>query len=168
MDFYEVLRRRRSIRSYRAEAVPEKTLSRLAEAIRLAPSACNNQPTRFLFISDPEVRRRLCACYPRAWLAAAPVIVVALGNPETAWRRFDGSSAHVIDTSIAMEHLVLAAAAEGLGTCWICAFDQQAARQALRLPECWEVVALTPLGYAAEEPPEQSRKPIDETIERLA
>ncbi|NLF19119.1 MAG: nitroreductase, partial [Lentisphaerae bacterium] len=62
----------------------------------------------------------------------------------------------------------LAAAAEGLGTCWICAFDQQAARQALRLPECWEVVALTPLGYAAEEPAEQSRKPIDETIERLA
>jgi len=168
MEFYDVLRRRRSVRSYSSEPVPEKTLERLADAIRLAPSACNNQPIRFLFISEPEAKRRICACYPRAWLAQAPVIVVALGNRETAWRRFNGTSAHAIDATIAMEHLVLAAAAEGLGTCWICAFDQEAARQAVRAPECWEVVALTPLGHAAGEPSPQTRKPIDEIIERLA
>ena len=100
MEFYDVLRRRRSVRSYSSEPVPEKTLERLAEAIRLAPSACNNQPIRFLFSSEPEAKRRICACYPRAWLAQAPVIVVALGNRETAWRRFNGTSAHAIDASI--------------------------------------------------------------------
>lgn len=167
MEFYEVLRRRRSIRAYTADAIPEATLRRLGEAVRLAPSACNNQPVRFLFVTNPETRRRLCECYPRAWLANAPVLVVALGNRETAWRRFNGQSAHVIDASIAMEHLVLAAAAEDLGTCWICAFDQDAARQALRLPDCWEVVAMTPLGRPAGEPCPQTRKDLDEIVERL-
>ena len=62
---------------------------------------------------------------------------------------------------------MLAAAAEGLGTCWICAFDQDAARLALRLPECWEVVALTPLGRPAGQPGPQTRKPLDEIVERL-
>jgi nitroreductase len=168
MEFYEVLRRRRSIRAYAQEAVPEATLKLLFEAVSLAPSACNNQPVRFLFVTDLAVRRRLCECYPRDWLAGAPVLVVALGNRETAWRRFNGQSAHVIDAAIAMEHLVLAAAAEGLGTCWICAFDQDQARQALRLPDCWEVVALTPLGRPAAEPAPQTRKPLAEIIERLA
>jgi nitroreductase len=104
MEFYEVLRRRRSIRAYAQEAVPEATLKLLFEAVSLAPSACNNQPVRFLFVTDLAVRRRLCECYPRDWLAGAPVLVVALGNRETAWRRFNGQSAHVIDAAIAMEH----------------------------------------------------------------
>jgi nitroreductase len=168
MDFYKVLQRRRSIRGYASDPVPEETLGRLYEAISLAPTACNNQPIRFLFVSEPETRRRICACYPRAWLAQAPVIVVALGNPGTAWHRFNGTSAHTIDVAIAMEHLVLAAAAEGLGTCWICAFDQEALRQSLRLPDCWEVVALTPLGRPAVEPGPMTRKPIDDIIERIA
>lgn len=167
MEFYEVLRRRRSIRAYAPDAVPEAVLGRLFEAVSLAPSACNNQPVRFLFVTDPTTRRRLCECYPRDWLAGAPVLVVALGNRETAWRRFNGQSAHVIDAAIALEHLVLAAAAEGLGTCWICAFDQEMARQALRLPDCWEVVAMTPLGWPAGTPASQTRKPLDEIIERL-
>jgi nitroreductase len=167
MEFYEVLRRRRSVRAYAPDAVPEATLGRLFDAVSLAPTACNNQPLRFVFVTNPEVRRRLCECYPRPWLAAAPVLVAALGNRETAWRRFNGQSAHVIDVSIALEHLVLAAAAEGLGTCWICAFDQEAARLSLRLPDCWEVVALTPLGRPAGEPGPQTRKPLDEIIERL-
>ena len=167
MEFYEVLRRRRSVRAYVPEAIPEKVLSRLFEAVQLAPSACNNQPVRFLFVTEAETKHRICACYPRAWLAQAPVVVVALGNKDTAWRRFDGTSAHPLDVAIAMEHLVLAAAAEGLGSCWICAFDQEAMRQALRLPECWEAVALTPLGRPAADPGPQGRKPLDEIIERL-
>jgi nitroreductase len=167
MEFYEVLRRRRSIRGYVSEPITEAVLGRLVEAIGLAPSACNNQPVRFLFVSDPETRRRICECYPRAWLGQAPLIVVALGHREAAWRRFDGTSAHTIDATIAMEHLVLAAAAEGLGTCWICAFDQEVMRQSLRLPECWEVVAITPVGRPAVEPGPQTRKPAAEIVERI-
>jgi nitroreductase len=136
MDFYKALQRRRSVRGYAPDPVAEEALGRLFEAISLAPSACNNQPVRFLFVSNRETKQRICDCYPRPWLGQAPMIVVALGHRETAWRRFNGTSAHVIDTAIAMEHLVLAAAAEGLGTCWVCAFDQEALRQALRLPDC--------------------------------
>ena len=84
-----------------------------------------------------------------------------------SFKRFNGQSAHSIDVAIALEHLVLAAAAEGLGTCWICAFDQDAARLTLRLPDCWEVVAMTPLGRPVGEPSPQTRKPLDEIIERL-
>ncbi len=167
MDFYEVLRRRRSIRGYASDPIDEAVLGRLFEAVSLAPSACNLQPIRFLFIRDAEVRRRVCSCYPRPWLAEAPVIVAALGHRETAWRRLNGTSAHTIDVSIAMEHLILAAAAEGLGTCWICAFDQEAMRQALRLPECWDVVAITPLGRPSAAPGPQTRKPLAEIIERV-
>jgi len=168
MEFYETLRHRRSIRGYMPVPVPEAVLGRLAEAVSLAPSACNNQPIRFLFISHPETRARVCECYPRPWLKQAPMIVVALGHREAAWRRFNGTSAHPIDVSIALEHLVLAAAAEGLGTCWICAFDQEALRQALRLPDCWEVVAMTPLGRPAVAPDRQTRKPIGDIVERIA
>jgi nitroreductase len=168
MEFYETLRQRRSIRAYATDPVSEATLERLFEAVSLAPSACNNQPIRFLFVTQREAKRRLCECYPRPWLANAPVLVVALGNRETAWRRFNGQSVQAIDVAIAMEHLVLAATAEGLGTCWICAFDQDAARLALRLPDCWEVVAMTPLGRPAGDPAPQTRKPLNEIIERLA
>lgn len=167
MEFYDVLRQRRSIRAYNADGIPEAALERIFDAVGLAPSACNNQPTRFLFVSDPEVRGRLCECYPRDWLATAPMLVVALGNRDKAWRRFNGQSSHAIDVAIALEHLVLAAAAEGLGTCWICAFDQEQARQLLCLPDCWEVVAMTPLGWPADEPPPQTRRPFNEIIERL-
>jgi nitroreductase len=94
------------------------------------------------------------------------LILVALGNPRAAWKRVIGSSAHVIDCSIAMEHLILAAAAEGLGTCWICAFDQELLRRKLELSADWEAVAMTPLGYPAAEPRPFERKALGEIVER--
>jgi nitroreductase len=99
-------------------------------------------------VQSPEKKAAVCGCYKRGtWLATAPLIVVALGNRGTAWKRLDGTPAHVIDTSIALEHLVLAAEAEGLGTCWICAFDQEELHRTLGLSNDWEVVAMTPIGY---------------------
>ncbi len=148
MEFFEVLRTRRSIRGYRSEAIPDAVFGRVFEAVRLAPSACNLQPWRFLVLKSAARRALACECYPRGdWLQQAPVIVLALGNRTAAWKRLNGTSAHVIDVSIALEHLVLAAAAEGLGTCWICAFDQDRAHRQFALSSEWEVVAMTPLGY---------------------
>ena len=88
-----------------------------------------------------------------------------LAHPGSAWKRFDGTSAHVIDVSIAMEHLVLAAAAEGLGTCWVCAFDQKKLHGKLGLGPEWDVVALTPLGFAAVPPKPLQRKKFEELFE---
>jgi nitroreductase len=168
MDFYETLHTRRSVRAYTDDRVPEDVLHRVLDAARIAPSACNLQPWRFLVLTSPEKRALACSCYPRApWLAQAPVIVVALGSREKAWKRLNGQSAHTIDVSIALEHLVLAAAAEGLGTCWICAFDQDRLAQAFALEPEWEAVAMTPLGYPAAGPNPFARKELGEIVRFL-
>jgi nitroreductase len=167
MEFYDVVRCRRSIRAYEPEPLAEDALTRIIEAVNLAPTACNLQPFRFLLVAAPQTRAAIAACYPQPWLAQAPMIVVALGNADAAWKRLNGSSSHTLDVAIAMEHLVLAAAAEGLGTCWVCAFDQERMRRALGLEPQWEVVAITPLGKPAETPGKQQRKPIAEIVERI-
>ena len=168
MDFHDTLRLRRSVRGYQPTPIPPTALERIYDAVRLAPSACNLQPFKFLLVQSPEKKAAVCACYKRGtWLAAAPLIVVALGNREAAWKRLDGTSAHVIDTAIACEHLVLAAAAEGLATCWICAFDQEAMHRTLGLEPEWEVVAMTPVGYPNDEPRPFTRKPVSELFQTV-
>jgi nitroreductase len=165
MDFNEVVNRRYSCRGYEPRPVEEARLQRILAAVQKAPSACNRQPYRFLVVTQAELRASISAVYPKPWLAQAPVIVVALGQREQAWKRLDGTSAHVIDTVIAMEHLVLAAANEGLATCWICAFDQVEMHRCLALGPEWDVVAITPLGHPADPGRGTPRKPIAEIVE---
>ena len=168
MELYEVMRRRRSIRGFTSDPIPPAALERICEAVRLAPTACNLQPFKFLLVQSPEKRAAVCDCYKRGtWLATAPLIVVALGNRETAWKRLNGTPAHVIDATIAFEHLVLAAEAEGLGTCWICAFDQGTLHQALNLGPEWEVIAMTPVGYPNAETRPFARKPVSELFQTI-
>ncbi len=167
MDLYEVMRCRRSIRGFKPDAIPTESLARMQEAVRLAPSACNRQPWKFLLVTSPEMRSRLGKLYSRDWLLQAPLVVVALGHREAAWKRFSGVSAHVIDVTIAMEHLVLAATAEGLGTCWICAFDQELAQQLLEVAPEWEVVAMTPVGFPNAAPRDVISKPLAEVFVNL-
>ncbi len=164
MDFYEVVRKRSSIRKYQDRPVEEGKLQRILEAARLAPSAANRQPWHFIVVKDPKVKEKLKAAYGREWFYTAPVIVCACGDPSAAWVRADGVSYLDVDVAIAMEHLILAAAAEGLGTCWIGAFDEQAAKRALGVPEHIKVVAMTPLGYPAEEKGEKRRKSLEEIV----
>ena len=116
MEFYEVLKTRRSIRSYKPDAVPENALRNIAEAVNLAPTACNKQPFKLLLVRDPEMRKTICAHTHFEFLKEAPVIAVMMTNESASWTRYEGNPAADIDASIAMEHLVLAAAAEGLGT----------------------------------------------------
>ncbi|NLW49633.1 MAG: nitroreductase [Candidatus Brocadiaceae bacterium] len=165
MDFHDVLRRRRSVRAYRADPVDEETLGRVLEAARIAPSAANRQPWRFLVIREAELRTRLLDAYSQPWFAEAPIVICACARPAEAWQRSDGKNYSDVDVSIAMEHLILAAAAEGLGTCWIGAFKPDRLRQVLGLPDDLEPVALTPLGYPAEEPAQRPRKPLQEIVE---
>lgn len=165
MEFYEVVRRRRSVRAYRPDPVEEEKLERVLEAARLAPSAANRQPWHFLVVRDAALRARLLEAYSQEWFAAAPAIICACARPSEAWRRGDDKSYADVDVAIAMEHLVLAAAAEGLGTCWIGAFKPDVLREVLALPAELEPVALTPLGYPDQEPHATPRKPLDEIVE---
>ncbi len=153
MEFYEVLRTRRSIRSYRSDPVPEAVLSRVLEAVRVAPSGSNRQPWRFIVVKDEGLRRRLVpVCGDQGFIAEAPVVVVACGrNIHSDRGGYMREFSMLVDVSIAFTHLVLAARAEGLGTCWIGDFSNEAVKEVLGVPEDFNVVAVTPLGYPKDE-----------------
>lgn len=165
MQFYDVVRARRSVRNFRASPVEPEKLERIFQAVQLAPSACNLQPYRFLVVRSGSLRERLGSVL-QAWVFTAPVLVVALGHRLTAWHR-DGQSIHPIDVAIAVEHLVLAATAEGLGTCWICAFDRTALVHALDLDSTWDPVAVVPIGYPDDPNPQPAHKPIGELFQEI-
>jgi len=159
----DVVRKRRSIRKYRPDPVPEPEIECILEAARLAPSWKNGQCWRYIVVTDPELRKRITM---REWAASAPVVIVACADPAKAEER-EGRSYYMMDMGIGMEHLVLAAAERGLGTCWIgLHFEEKTVKEALGVPENIRVVAITPLGYPAETPPDRGRKPMTEMASR--
>jgi nitroreductase len=163
MDLYQAVRERRSVRKYTADPIPQEKLDRIWESVRLAPSACNLQPWRFIILKSKDARSRLQSIL-QDWVFTAPLLIIGLGNRKLAWSR-DGESIHPIDVAIATEHLVLAAAAEGLGTCWICAFDRQALHRALGLSPDWDPVVVTPLGYSNDFTLRTPRKALAEIVQ---
>lgn len=166
MEFYEVIQRRRSIRSYKADPVPDASIARIAESIYLAPSAHNKQPYKFMFVRNASMRGKICgALSTQPWLKTAPMIVVALGNEKEAWHRIEGDSILGADIGIAMEHLQLAAAAEGLASCWVCAFPVTAMNYAVGAEGDWRVFAVAPLGYANMNPVKRPSKHRSELFE---
>jgi nitroreductase len=165
MDVLEAIRTRRSIRSYESRPVEKEKLMDVLEAARLSPSATNGQPWSFIVVTDREVKERLRSSYGKDWFVSAPVIVVACALPDQAWVRHDGEEYWKVDVSIAMQDLILAAWEQGLGTCWIGAFREDEAKKALGIPRNVRVVALTPLGYPAEEKgPVANRKPMEQIV----
>jgi nitroreductase len=165
MDFYDVIKNRRSIRGYKSDPIPEESLKRIIEAAYLAPSACNMQPWKIKIVMDPELRAKIGENYTQPWLTQAPAIAVIIGNEKQCWKRFEGTPSVDIDIGIAMEHLILAATAEGLGTCWIGAFNIEKMNAVLDVQPPWNVLAMTPLGYADAEPRDVPRRPINKAFE---
>jgi len=107
------------------------------------------------------------AAYGQAWFVNAPVIICVCSRPSQAWRRSDGKNYADVDATIAMDHLILAATAEGLGTCWIGAFKPEPVRRLLDVPADLEVLALTPLGYPDESPEARPRKAPEDLVKYL-
>lgn len=100
------------------------------------------------------------------FIAEAPMVLLALGNPKQAWQRpGDDHSIVEVDLGIMFEHVILAAEAEGLATCWVCAYTRANVDAALEIPAPWTVLALSPLGYANADPLPFNRKPLAETFE---
>lgn len=166
MEFYEVLKKRRSIRKYKTLPVEQDKLDRILGAARIAPSAKNLQPWHFIVIKDEGIKLRLKEAYGQDWFVNAPVIVCVCGEPAKAWIRRDGKSYLDVDIAITFEHLILAAAAEELGTCWIGAFDPAAVKRVLGLPGGIEPIAMTPLGYPDEAPRPFLRKSMAEIVRK--
>jgi len=167
MDFQELIKKRYSVRAYRPDAVEDAKIARVLEAARLAPTAANRQAFRVIVIPVKGREADLRRIYGRDWFIQAPLVLCVCAVPSEGWvRKADGWNAAEVDATIVMSHIVLAAAAEGLGTCWIAAFDPAAAREVLGLPP--EVIpsAFTPLGYAADAPAPKKRRALDELVRR--
>jgi len=149
MDFYDVIRTRRSIRSYAPNPIPEDVLNKVLEAARLAPSGHNRQPWHLVVVRDEEIKKRLMpACGNQKHVAEAPIVIVACGRKLKFNRgAYMGEMSFLMDVSIAFTHLILAARAEGLGTCWIGNFNNEQVKEVLKIPQDLNVVAITPLGY---------------------
>ena len=164
MDFFDVIQKRYSVRSYKRDPVEEHKLQRIIEAARLAPTAANRQPFQLIVIHTAGRETELSRIYDQAWFVQAPMIICACAIPNKAWVRRDGKNYSDVDVAIAMDHLVLAATDVGLGTCWIAAFDPAAAREVLGLPDSVEPIAFTPLGFAANQFGTRRRKTLMEIV----
>jgi nitroreductase len=163
MDAIETMKARRSVRAYEPKPVAREALSKVLEAGRMAPSASNNQPWHFVIVQDPEKRKVLSEGRYAHFLTQSPVVIVGCGDTERAPRW------HMVDVTIALQQMVLAATNEGLGTCWIGSFDEDSVRKCLNVPGNWKVVAMLALGYAKDKLDlgaaimrSKNRKPLEE------
>ena len=149
MEFSNLILSRESVRSYDpTKQVSKETLFKIVEAGRLAPSAVNYQPWKFIIISSKEVLQQVHKCYGREWFHEAPHVLLIVGDKSKAWvRSIDGYCSIETDLAIAMTHILLAAENEGVASCWISNFDPRLLRQVLNLQENETIYSMTPLGY---------------------
>jgi len=170
MEFNDLIRTRISVRNYDPDRpVPKETLERILEAGRLAPSAVNYQPWKFVVVSSPAMLEKVRACYGRDWFKEAPHVLIVIGFMDQAWvRNFDGHKSIETDMAIAMTHMILAAENEGVSTCWIENYNPAMLREALNLNVNQVIFGITPLGFPKEgyvKNLKKTRKPIKEIIE---
>lgn len=152
---------RRSIRKYRPDPVPEAAIERIVRAVQIAPSWKNRQAWHVLVIQARETIEKIGALLggnPRGTEYATLPAVLLLAMDEKAIEVHDGRAYYLVDAGIAGEHLVLAAQAEGLGTCWVGWFEEAPLHALLGIPGEMRVVMVTPLGYPAEAPQARPRK----------
>ena len=165
MDFSELIQRRYSVRAYKPDPVEDDKLAQVLEAARLAPTAANRQPFQVIVIRTAGRAAELGRIYGKEWFTQAPLVLCVCAVLDQGWVRRDDGKRHTdVDAAIVMDHIVLAAANLGLGTCWIAAFNPAAAREVLGLPEGVEPVVFTPLGYPADQPKAKKRKPLSELV----
>jgi len=134
------------------------------EAARIAPTAANRQAFQIIVIHTKGVEDKLLEIYGKQWFVQPPLVICACGMPGENWVRSDTRNYVDVDVAIVMDHLILAAANEGLGTCWIGAFKPDAARRILGLPDEVEPIAFTPLGFPSDTPGEKRRKSLGELV----
>ena len=169
-NFYDLIKRRRSIRNYDPEKkIPKEVLGRILEAGRLAPTSSNRQPAKFRVILSEKKLKEIAMSYEREWFGNAPAVIVVTGKRSDAWtRRYDGFNSLELDVAIMMDHMILAAEFEGVSSCWIIAFKEEIVKKALDLDDDESVFCMTPLGYPKDNfvrPKMPERKPLSELVE---
>lgn len=165
-NFLEIVEKRKSIRSYKNLEVEKEKLDYIIEAFRKSPSAKNLQPWKLIVVTDKKIINDLViACRNQIFIGEAPIVIAACAKEQEAYGTMGGyMNSYPVDIGISFEHLMLAAAEQGLGTCWIGAFNEKSVKQILAVPENVRVVALTPLGYPDEPGREKGRKSVEEIV----
>jgi len=164
----EVIKNRRSIRSFKKDPIPEEYLKLILEAGIWAPSAGNLQPWYFVVVRDPEVKKLLSiSALNQTFISQAPVVIVVCALPWVSSSRYGkrGEELYCLqDTAAAIQNMLLAAASLGIGSCWVGAFDEEAVRKILGLNSKVRPVAIIPMGYPAKIPTPPPRRSIKEVV----
>ena len=164
MELTEAINKRESIRDYESTPVPEDKLLKVLEAARLAPSGANRQPWKFIVVREDKRRRELAeASGGQQHVGKTPVVIAAVATAPDSLMMC-GVPGYAVDLAIAVDHITLAAVDEGLGTCWIGAFSQEKAREAMEIPESCRIVALLTLGFPRQTGKAKVRKSINEIV----
>jgi nitroreductase len=158
MSLLDLILSRRSIRRYENKDISEEVLRQILEAGRQAPSAANRQPIRFVIVKDHDILKNLCDNLINRFVKYAPVAIVGCADIKSL---LTGKWA-VVDATIAMQNMVIAAWTLGIGSCWIGACNEEKVKELLKTPDKWKVVALVTLGYPAEQPKPRKKKQFEE------
>jgi len=159
MSLVDVVLSRRSIRRYEQKEIPKDVLDRILEAGRQAPSAMNRQPWHFIVLTDYEIKKELSKGFFNRHIKDSAVTVVGVAYTGFIDRRWS-----TISTSIALQNMVIAAWAMGVGSCWIGDFKEDNVKKLLKIPNKWKIVALVSFGYPAEKPRLKRKKPLDKIV----
>jgi len=156
---------RRSIRKFLNKSVEEEKVLKIIDAGRWAPSAGNLQDWQFIIIRDAGTRLQISeAAYGQYWISSAPVVIVVCSKPNKLRRIYGDLGENIysiIDCALSAENMLLTAFSEGLGSCVVAAFDKDAVKRILNIPDEIKVVAIIPVGYAAEKPNPPHRMPLE-------
>lgn len=152
MDFWQVIKKRKSVRSFDASCqVLKKDIEKIIEAANLAPSAGGIYPTNFLVIDEQKTKNQIAeAAFGQNFIAQAPVVIVVVSDLEKTASRYGerGKNLYAIqDAAAATENLLLAATALGLGSCWVGAFDEEKVAEILKLKKSQRPLTVVPIGY---------------------
>jgi nitroreductase len=160
MTCIDMILQRRSIRKYKKEKIPETVKEKIIEAGRQAPSASNKQPWHFIVVTDPVLKEKLSAGKYAGFVKDADFVVVGVGlASDPGYQRWS-----VVDVTIALQNMVIAAEVQGVGSCWIGSFDEGEVKQLLGIPKEAIIVALMPFGIPDENPAPRPKKKLVEII----
>ncbi len=155
----DVMLGRRSIRRYQRKEIPRAALEKILEAGRQAPSAMNRQPWHFIVVTNHAIKKELSKGLFTKHIRDSPVTIVGCAKTGLLDNKWS-----TIGTSIALQNMVIAAWALGIGSCWIGGFREDKVKRLLKVPGKWKIVALVTLGYPDETPQKKSKKPIEKVV----
>ncbi|GHU07150.1 nitroreductase [Spirochaetia bacterium] len=174
----DIIEKRRSIRKYKSNKINDDLINKLIQSAILAPSGDNTQPWRFIIVDDIKIQKEIIKLsHNQKWMETAPVLIVCIAD---IFSRIKDSDNLILDeetnifelkqiirdTTISIEHIVLEAVNQGLGTCWVAWFKQNEIKTLLEIPNNKYVVGILTIGYADEEPKQRPRKPMEEIVHK--